>query len=363
MSMAASAPLALAARPLSRATVGANERNLGQAVALGVAVLLLSYLGFWLQWHVFHLGVQPRRIAERVGVASQAGMAYITVPHFIVGLLFMLTAPRNRTRGRSLLLLAWLGGSAALCWGCWHLTAGVTTKWAWFVLFIYFLIHELRDQAFFYITLGGAVTPAERSRFTWLVRGLIAEGILGAAAASSPVSVFGLFGSRPLVSQSLPLAVRVGLALAPALAWVLAGYALLRWYAAEGPGGVAGVVRRHGPLLRAYAVVIAWLLVGLAVGASGFAVIVLHVTGWYVFTCRRLKGRPTTAVAQGWWSWMRSTAPGFRTLHLGLVVVFIALGTTWVYALGAQGWIGYVLSPRAFYLWTIFHITVSFLPR
>ena len=106
-----------------------------------------------------------------------------------------------------------------------------------------------------------------------------------------------------------------------------------------------------------------WLITGLAIGSGPCLLILFHVVGWYVFTCYKLKERGQTSPAVGWWTWIRTTLPGFRVLHIGMVIALIAVGVVWNYVFDGQGPLWYVLSPAAFYYWTIAHITVSFLPR
>jgi hypothetical protein len=60
---------------------------------------------------------------------------------------------------------------------------------------------------------------------------------------------------------------------------------------------------------------------------------------------------------------MRTTPEGFKTLHLGLIGLMLVIGALWTFAFGNTVYLGWMISPVAFYYWTIIHITVSFVPR
>ena len=64
--------------------------------------------------------------------------------------------------------------------------------------------------------------------------------------------------------------------------------------------------------------------------------------------------------------WVRTTQTGFQTLHLGLLVVLMAIGVVWAYAFhndAAHHAMWVLVSRDAFPYWTIMHVTVSFTPR
>jgi hypothetical protein len=50
-------------------------------------------------------------------------------------------------------------------------------------------------------------------------------------------------------------------------------------------------------------------------------------------------------------------------LHIGMVVVLMAIGLIWTLPLNQAAWLRWLLAPEAFLYWTIMHITVSFMPR
>jgi hypothetical protein len=60
---------------------------------------------------------------------------------------------------------------------------------------------------------------------------------------------------------------------------------------------------------------------------------------------------------------MRTTLPGFRTLHIGMAVVLMAIGLVWTLPLDQTHYLKWLLAPESFLYWTIMHITVSFVPR
>ena len=60
---------------------------------------------------------------------------------------------------------------------------------------------------------------------------------------------------------------------------------------------------------------------------------------------------------------MRTTRGGFIALHTGLVLaVFAAIAVNY-YVFGLNSWLDLVVGADSFYYWTIFHVTLSFLPR
>jgi hypothetical protein len=289
--------------------------------------------------------------------------------------LFSVTASRNRTPRRQLLILASLLAGVAVCWGYAHLGRwlpsvelltqkpaylGDSTFTMTLLIYIYFFIHELRDQAFFYATLGDAPPIRDGRRFAWLVRGLIALTILAVGVVLWVLAVYNAFAKvQGILPSGTSWALRLALAAAPAVLWLLLGYGLLFWYARAKRQRVAEVVRNHAPLLRVLAGEVVVLLVAMALTGRAYALLVLHFTVWYVFVCHKLKTQPRPPSVQGWWTWMRSTPLGFQTLHNGLAGLAITAGLIGVYAFGSPS---FVLGQWLIY-WTIIHITMSFMPR
>jgi hypothetical protein len=126
------------------------------------------------------------------------------------------------------------------------------------------------------------------------------------------------------------------------------------------------ILRGSRSIRMIYAGTLGVLLLGLLVG-GGYAIVILHVASWYVFTVRQLASRPSGITASTFsWSWLRSTVPGFTVLHAGSAVLFLVGGAVWAYGFGndpALAPFAILLAPESFPFWTIAHVTVSFAPK
>jgi hypothetical protein len=93
-------------------------------------------------------------------------------------------------------------------------------------------------------------------------------------------------------------------------------------------------------------------------------IVCFHVAAWWVFTTRQLARRDRAAEPKGL-AWFRETQAGFQTLHLGLVVLIVAVAAVWAYAFDRSlaNPLGWLVSQQAFPYWTIGHVTVSFVPK
>ena len=94
-----------------------------------------------------------------------------------------------------------------------------------------------------------------------------------------------------------------------------------------------------------------------------YALILFHVVAWYIFAVYQFKRHPPKVAPRGLWLWMRTTVRGFETLHIGMVVILMAIGLVWTLWLGQSPTLTWLLAPESFLYWTIMHITVSFVPR
>jgi hypothetical protein len=361
--------------------LGVNERNFLISSLWVIGLVGMTQLFFWGFNSLFHPDYSFD-FKEYLKASAETVMRYVTLPHYVIGFLFMVASARNRTIGRRAMIAGLLALSGLLCLG--YALLGTTsssemisrkmirfqlsdtgaTYLALFAIMLYFLVHELRDQAMFYVATNSSGVIKNRPLFDRFVYWSIGLAIATFATIAWSILVLG----QPKQPQVLILPGLTGLlrsviALAPAAFCVLCLGVLMRWYAYAAGQTVMEMVDQHGPLIRVFAGVFLWVNVGLALGMGAYLLILFHVVGWYVFTCHKLKEGRQVSPAVDWLTWTRTSLSGFRALHIGLVLAFIALGAVWIHVFEGHGPLWYVLAPGAFFYWTIAHITVSFLPR
>lgn len=297
---------------------------------------------------------------------AEAFMRFTGIAHFLIAFGFMATsrsmrAPGSWGRFGRLLVLgavlcvgyAWLGAASALA--------------ASTLFFGYFLAHDARDQAYFYFANGDGgedVDAAALSRtlvcFPFLIVSLL-------TAVTGAVVLLDLPGLEKFTATTMGK-------LPAGWAWLLVAVPLA---ATAGLGGAMHLVARRARLgglwtrCRRYRavhlVLTGTLLAFLAAALLGFglyAIVILHVASWYVFTMRQLRLRPPPATPFTL-RWFRGTRPGFATLHIGLVVLLLIAGVSWSWSGAGESvlpaWL--LLDKDNFGYWTILHVTTSFRPR
>ncbi len=288
-------------------------------------------------------------------------------PHIVVALLFMLTSRRmSGTRSRVWFagLLAAAGGIASVTWwlGGWESPAGRI-----FAVH-YFVVHDFRDLVGFYKASGDS-PHSSRKPDARLLAGLqvVLLSVLGAVLVLAalgyqkvkhqPLNPDSAFD--PLFPAWIPVPARFAALLLPVLvlnAWL--AHRLVKAY----PGGWRAAWQEHLLISLGYAGIV---LATLPMGVEIFYLLALaHFIGWYRHADRTLRSRPKW-VAGGWnpLGWVRNTTAGFRTLHLGLTGLFVALFAVSAYGFARQDCLDLVIGRNAFAYWTTLHITLSFLPR
>lgn len=337
------------------------ERNFWIGAALTLGLVLLFQGVFYVEREVWKL-TGSQRLVEN---ASEAAMRYFTIPHIIIGFLFSVSAPRNQSRERRRIIGGLLLLGAALCYLYYRLD-GYRDPTVAILVYAYFLVHEMRDEAFFYSLLGESPPVSDKARFGRLVYGLMAVTLGGLAVVAWPAIAYGLIPRAQAIALNPAMApvLRAAAAFAPLAVWMVAAQRFMHRFAvAEADGTVLGLLRRHAPLFRLFGGVMLMLGVAMILARRPYAIILLHVSVWYVFTCHMFTVRPAAAPPRDWWSWMRTTPAGFRVLHIGLALGLLLLGGVWMYGLGGGTWLWTFLSAESFLYWTIMHITVSFVPR
>jgi hypothetical protein len=302
---------------------------------------------------------------------SELPMRLFGMPHIVVGTLFLLSSRRMRG-ARSLL---WLGGLAlvgiVLCvlFGTLGQDGDRISPIALLLFYFYFLIHGFRDEAFFYKAFGEMPPGAARSHDRIMV---VLQVLMLGLLASLALPAYVLYGQmkpefrhpalEAIFPASWPYATRFAVSFTP---MVIIALVVLGRIARQFPDGLRGLWRAHYPILTVFLGSTGIILLALVSGPWTFnAVVLMHFVGWYLFGRYSLAQRPPREPpAAGSWSWMRSTRVGFTWLHLGLAVLAVLLVAVSTYAFGKTGALEAVVGSKAFYYWTIMHVTLSFFPR
>jgi len=364
----ADTPFPAAQAGFSRAAVVPHARvtegNFLKAMIGTALVVLIFWVGYCIERNVLNRHPESSRFIRE---ASEAAMRYITIPHIIIGFLFMWSSPKNRTREKRLWVFGLLAIGAVLC-TLYGLGGGRTNVVLYLSVYLYFLVHELRDEAMFYTVLGEAPTISDRATFDQMVKLLIGLTVFLLAASIWTLAPFGVYRSKgygySIVDGALPIVAKIPLALGPLLLAVIGYHLALRRYATRlGYHGASELVRTHATLFKVLAGVVLVLALAMAIVQRPYSLILFHVVAWYIFASHQLKRHPHKTPPSNWWLWMRTTPAGFKTLHIGMVVVLMAIGLLWTLVLGQSPYLKWLLAPESFLYWTIMHITVSFVPR
>lgn len=345
--------LAGGSRPLTR-----TERNwlLSAAILLGSMALFYALYVYELDLGRWDGGI--RLVAE----PAEAATRYVAIAHFILAFLFIGLSPRMRTP-RALAGIAALLVFGVLLSGGFSLLESASPMLASYVFFAYFVVHDFRDQVFFYRMNGDCPPRADETATSRLILGVpfIAIGCLTAVLAL--LASARLLGDEPVgeALAQLPIPVRATIGLLPA---ALVGIGCVRYqrlWRTQRPGAPGDFIRRHRPVFAVFAASILATLVGMLLSWRLHTIVILHVAAWYIYTVRRLAAAPARLGGRG--RWLTVSPVGFTVLHGGLVVALVLTGVLWAYALrndpGATP-LRLLLSPHYFRYFTIVHVTVSF---
>jgi len=337
------------------------EQQFRLALLLTVGICCVFGLGYWLERDVMHRHPGDIRFIRE---ATEAGMRYITIPHIIIGFLFMVSSPKNRNRTRRLWVAALLLLGAVLCFG-YYAGGAKTNVFMMMGVYFYFIVHEMRDEAMFYQTLGDAPDIRDRRAFNQLVRAWMFALLFATAAVlwfGVPLGVaYERTGWDP---SAWPLVARSGMATGPFLvALGVIGLVLRRHARRLGYADADALLRAHAPMFRVTLGVLGVLMLSLILTQRAYSLILFHVAGWYLFAGYQFRRHPPHAEPRSLWLRMRTTFKGFRVLHVGMALVLMAIGLVWTLGLHQTPYLAWLLAPESFLYWTIMHITVSFVPR
>lgn len=314
------------------------------------------------------LGAAPRPVDYRMFKnPTEIPMRIFGLPHFIIAVLFVLSSRRIRQRSNQLILVGLLAVGTAFCVLFYRMGAHLN-PFLMFLFYFYFLIHGFRDDAFFYKSYGDMPRDGiEVHQRIMAVLQLLIIGLLMSLfwPVLTVVSDRNYRLADPILQNffpsTWPFVARLASMFVPMLAIAL--WALGR-IARRFPDGLAGLWRVHRPILAIQIASLAIVLLALIGGPWTFNIVVLmHFVGWYFFALFLIDRHPPKEPARGIWPWMRTTRPGFMTLHLGLAALVTVLIAVDVYGFGKASWLDVIVGSKSFYYWTIMHVTLSFLPR
>lgn len=304
--------------------------------------------------------------ARLVRHPMETSMRCIALPHFIIAMLFTLSSRKMRTKTIRLRYFALFLIGAGLCLG--HASLGGSAAAFPAALFlVYFLVHEFRDEAFFYVANGDAPPDTDTK---WLQKRVLIGPAFGMAFFLAGVFGAGVLGMGKFKAYAGPLAeipigARLLVAALPLAVITLLAVFLVRRARRAGRGTL---IRRFPPLSRVVIGILVIVLLDSAIYQRTYAIVSLHVCAWFVFILHQFNNRPAPdpMPRRFTWTWMRTTKAGFVFLHVGLVLLVTAGAAVWAYQFEngrtpSLFWIA--LSREAFPYWTIIHITTSFLPR
>lgn len=358
------------------ARLGVTRANFLRASFWTAIIVFVFWCGYQIERNVLHRG--PANI-RYIREASEAAMRYITIPHILIGFMFLVSSKNNRSMRQRLWTVGLLAAGAALC-VFYRLGGGPTDVVLSAGVYFFFLVHELRDEAMFYTVLGEAAPIPDKAAFRNFVRAMIALIICSLAVVVIAPASFGIYAEKlrlkatgiasmrlaetAWLQGSLPMSAKIACCVVP-IATVAVGYAfVLRKYARVfGYASVKAFTEAHSRLFFVMFGVAAVLGAALLLTQRAYSLILFHVVAWYIFASYQFSKHPPKEAPQSWWVWMRTTTSGFRTLHIGMAAVLMVVGLVWTLAMNQHPALVWLLAPESFLYWTLMHIMVSFVPR
>ncbi|HEY6121622.1 MAG TPA: hypothetical protein VIV66_16810 [Pyrinomonadaceae bacterium] len=287
--------------------------------------------------------------------------------HYLVGLVFMLTSKKMKRLSSWIWLTGLLIISLMLA-AVFNKFGGERNAVMVSFYFLFFMVHGYRDMVLFYrSSADDPVTRRLQSQVWILIQGAL---LLSLFYFLTPAYLF-YSSTRPRhISSELQAQVNL---LLPFLydtlkvAWIflLASIVGLWQLMKKLPGGWAGMwgSDRAVFLVLLYSSLI--ILTSALVGPWVYNLLILsHFVGWYFYASRRLTMVPRqSSRVDGLWQWFRGSVAGFQSLHLGVAAIFLVAILINHFALKKVGILNTLVSARAFYYWTVIHVTISFSPK
>lgn len=302
-----------------------------------------------------------------------APMRMLGIPHFVIGILFMLTSASLHSR-RSYghvaiaLLLSTLIISVVYQIGGPYAHPAILP-----LVFLGFLIHEFRDQFSFY--QHDRLDRKVEDRSTGRTIAILLVGfsfVLFAIGWSLQFLLPNLVSYARFLPglEQLSTATYTIYWLGPVAASLFVALLCVTRVRQENPGeSVRQLMYRDRVIWLVYLGTITVVLLLLPFKGKAETILLLHVVSWWVFATRNLHTSKQTPRfgnrKKGWFNRVKRTQAGFQIFHWGLVLLMGVLSLYWFQTLGAPAGhvLEFVVTPAAFYYWTIFHVTMSFVPK
>lgn len=332
----------------------------------GTAVLTAVLIGLF--WLLDRLEPAAHHRAGIVGGRPVSVAAVLTgLAHFAVAFFYMVTSRFWTSRRAVRRLLLGMLAAAGLCA---VLAVGSNVAKIFFpsvFVGLYFISHEVRDEYRFTTVLGDV--PAGRlDRRSFAMLMIAAILALGALMWNLPFlrpEHRGVAMLRPIVDLSgVQGAARALWWVGPILLLGGSSAALFVGSLKRAGMGPREFFRTYAPLLAVYALLTSLFFLAPKSERAIYMIVCFHVAAWWVFTTRRLARRDPAARPRGL-AWFRETQAGFQSLHIALLIFFVALAALWAYGFDRSlaNPLGWIVSREAFAYWTIGHVTVSFVPK
>lgn len=328
-----------------------------------------------------HKGTQLRMVAD----PSEMAVRFFGLSHYTVATYMLFTSKKLRNlRGMLMLgLFTLLAVAACMLFGSFGGKANIAAVIA---VFFFFLMHALRDEVFFYrMRTGKAISDEEYPHVYRMLIWLQVAGICVLAALLYPAFIYKFTGSpshaaldvwiNTLFPAEWPLGLKMLASSAPFAC--VAAFALSKIQRAH-RGGLVDLLMSHTPLSIILGSTVVVALSSVFIGTWVLNVVILmHFTGWFIFTTAGICKQPQAVQQAVTWrtpnQWIRQNLLGFWVFHGGLALMFLGLiaANHWLLAqrpvtfraMTLPNPLTVLFCANNFFYWTIIHCTLGFLPK
>ena len=347
------------------------------------AIIMLAMAGIYvIEKYVLGLKGTPMRM---VVDPSEVAIRFFGLAHFTVATYFLFSS-KNLHNLRGFLMLALFSLLAIGVCSLFSYFGGHTNILAVIAVFLFFLIHAMRDEVFFYrMRSGKAITDEEYPHVYRMLLWVQVAGVGLLGALLYPALIYKHAGDIRHVQFNIwintifpagwPLSLKMTASSVPFLLMIVVACWRIQ---SKHAGGLVRLLRSHTPLSIIVASIVALALSSILVGTWILNFIVLmHFTGWFIYAVVGIKKQPSDTQRAITWrtpnEWIRRNLVGFWVFHGGLAAMFFGLIALnhWVLAQTPMAFSGrsmpnplsILFSKESFYYWTIAHVTLAFLPK